>query len=76
MMVRELREGRPVLYSGFGSGDGHAFVIDGYDGSGMFHVNWGWGGSRDEYYVLSVLNPYNNGDGYSSNQSAIIGVTP
>lgn len=76
MMVKELQEGRPVLYDGRGSGGGHQFVIDGYDGSGMFHVNWGWGGNRDEYYVLSVLNPYNNRDGYSSDQSAIIGVKP
>ena len=39
---------------------GHAFIIDGYqakDGVGYFHVNWGWGGSSDEYFLISVLNP-------------------
>ena len=54
----ELAAGRPVLYSGQSNDGGHAFVCDGYDDNGLFHINWGWGGKNDGYFALSVLNPY------------------
>ena len=40
--------------SGNGIG-GHAFVCDGYDGKGYYHINWGWGGDSDAYFLLLVL---------------------
>ena len=54
---------RVVLYSGFNESSGHQFVIDGYDGKGFFHVNWGWGGSEDGYFTLATLNPDAKGIG-------------
>ena len=76
-IYKELAEGRPVLYSGQSSDGGHQFIIDGYDGNGLFHINWGWGGSSDNYFVLSAANPYEeSGKGYSGSQDAIIGVQP
>ena len=82
MIYTELAQGRPVLYSGLSEGGGHAFVVDGYDGDGLFHLNWGWGGMSDGYFLLSVLNPDNTSgigssdttDGYSYAQDAIIGL--
>lgn len=82
MIYNELANGRPVLYGGQSTGGGHAFVVDGYDGNGLFHINWGWGGIGDSYFLLSVLNPYNNEsigsssseDGYSFNQEAVVGI--
>lgn len=80
----EVADARPVIFCGQSSGGGHCFVIDGYDASdGLFHVNWGWGGMSDGYFLLSVLNPDNttgigastSGDGYTAGQSAIIGIT-
>lgn len=78
----ELAAERPVLYDGQSSGGGHAFVVDGYDGDELFHVNWGWGGSQDNYFALSVMNPGDNSgigastsnDGYSFGQEAVIGI--
>ncbi len=55
LIYKELKNGRPVLYGGSGSA-GHQFVIDGYNGNELFHVNWGWNGFRDNYVALSVLN--------------------
>ena len=80
----ELRDNRPVIYGGAAAGGGHQFVIDGYDVDGLFHVNWGWAGSCNGYFLISVLNPDNNSgigaastsDGYSISQSAIIGAQP
>ncbi len=68
MIYDELKEGRPVLYSGQSSSGGHAFVIDGYDNNDYFHVNWGWGGYQDDYFLLGALNDYNY------DQDAIIGI--
>ena len=80
----ELAAGRPVLYAGLSSGGGHAFVIDGYGGDDYFHVNWGWGGGSNNYFLLSILDPGSNSgigassstDGYSYDQGAIFGAQP
>lgn len=85
IIYNELASGRPVLYGGQSTGGGHAFVCDGYRyeyATDFFHINWGWGGMSDEYYVLSVLDPYSGqGDGGSSStggfyfgQEAIVGI--
>lgn len=73
LLYDEVAAGRPVLYRGQGSG-GHAFVLDGYDESGMFHFNWGWGGYCDGFFNLDALNP----GGYTFNyqQMAIVGIKP
>ena len=84
IIYNELKEKRPVLYSGSTSSSGHAFVVDGYNGDELFHVNWGWGGSCDGYFMLTVMNPdatdgagaSASSDGYSSGQSALIGIRP
>jgi hypothetical protein len=73
LMRKECDNGRVLPYAGYGSG-GHAFVLDGYDDSGNFHFNWGWGGTADGYYSMGNLNP--SGQDYSSSNSAIIGVEP
>ena len=31
---------------------GHAVVFDGFDSNGFFHINFGWGGSANGYYML------------------------
>ncbi|MDR0866619.1 MAG: C10 family peptidase [Candidatus Symbiothrix sp.] len=77
----ELNANRPVFYSGHGSGGGHAFVCDGYDGDDLFHINWGWGGSSNGYFELSALSPSALGigggsGGYNTSQSIIAGIQP
>ncbi|MDE5827315.1 MAG: C10 family peptidase [Duncaniella sp.] len=60
VIVNEINEGRPVLYSGQDVSSGHAFVCDGYEMRGsvpFFHINWGWGGSANGYYASDALNP-------------------
>ena len=80
IIYNELKEARPVYHAGYSMNGGHAFVCDGYDGNGMFHFNWGWGGSYDGYYKLVLLNPETGGigsgssDGYSYGQEIIIGI--
>lgn len=64
-VYNELKNGRPAIYDGSSPGGGHAFVVDGYDGNGYFHINWGWGGLCNGYYLLTALNPTQQGTGGS-----------
>jgi len=58
IIKQQLDAGLPLLYfSRSDSGVQHGFVIDGYDNSGRFHVNWGWNGSSDGWYYLNALTP-------------------
>ncbi len=60
IIVNEINEGRPVIYSGQDVSVGHAFVCDGYEMRGSvpyFHINWGWGGSANGYFSSDALNP-------------------
>lgn len=81
VIYNELAAKRPVMICGYTKGGGHAFVCDGYDGKGYYHINWGWSGNSDAYFLLSVLNPDDQGvggtpdsDGFSIWQSAVIGI--
>lgn len=76
LIKSELREGRPVLYAGSSNAMGaHAFVCDGYDGNGLFHINWGWDGMDDGYFNLDLLAPATVGyAGFSYSQEAIVGI--
>ncbi len=84
LVYNELASGRPVLYNGDSDTAGHAFICDGYDETGLFHINWGWGGDCDGYFSLSVLNPEQSSNvaygssslGFSMGQEIIIYVSP
>ena len=82
MIATEILASRPVLYAGYDSAGGHAFVLDGIDSAGMFHVNWGWGGAYDGYYTTDSLSPGAGGVGgnatytFNMNNSAVIGIMP
>ena len=78
----EIADGRPVLLGGQDTRYGHAFVCDGYLSEGFFHINWGWDGDYDGYYLLSLCNPSNSAAptvsgvnyGYSRAQEAVVGI--
>ena len=77
----ELNDERPILYGGVTpSNAGHQFVVDGYEGD-YFHVNWGWGGLANAFFLLTNLKPDTQGTGgstidepYSMMQSAVVGM--
>lgn len=54
-IISELDKGNPVIVSGFGDTNGHAFICDGYDSEGYFHFNMGWGGKDDGYYLTNSI---------------------
>ncbi len=87
LIYNELKEGRPLVYCGLAYDGGHAFVVDGYqamNGSGYYHVNWGWGGWYNGYFKIAILNPADivpgvtstTAEGYNWKQEALIGLQP
>jgi len=72
----ELDAGRPIGYGGNNSdfSGGHAFVCDGYDENDFFHLNWGWGGSGNGFFIISDLSIGQNDYNYTNH--AYIGIQP
>jgi len=75
MIEAQLAAGCPILYGGVDADKnaGHAFVVDGC-GGGMYHINWGWSGSGNGYFVLDAFTY--NGLKYSSEQQMLYQVYP
>ena len=77
LLYAELQAARPVIYRGENNSGLHTFIVDGCDSSGRYHVNWGWNGMSDGYFVLSDLNPATQGTGgYINKQAMVIGAKP
>jgi subtilisin-like proprotein convertase family protein len=74
----EVQNGRPSQFRISGPPGGHSVVVDGYrdDPSEQIHINMGWAGSYDGWYVSNniVAGPYvfTNVD----YQAAVIGIEP
>jgi len=81
MLKEQIDATLPIYYDGFNDNIGHAFILDGYDNTGKFHFNWGWGGSYDGYFVTTALNPGTGGAGsgtgtYNERQTIIVNIKP
>lgn len=84
LLYTELKEGRPIIMEGIRNtttNAGHCFILDGYGKDDYYHINWGWAGDANGYYLLTALAPSSSaegasGFGYSSNVGATIGIKP
>lgn len=85
MILNELNDKHPILFSGQSSDGGHSFILDGYvnddSNNPSYHVNWGWGGHYDNYFKLNALEPAGQGiggssGGYNADQSILYGCFP
>lgn len=70
-LKEQLDLGWPVLYSGTEpeAQYGHAFICDGYTDADMFHINWGWGGSNNNYFLIDDIQ-------YSANVRGVLNFVP
>lgn len=76
-LMYEFDNNRPVYYAGQGTKGGHAFVADGYkitDNKTYFHINWGWGGSGNGWFLLTRLD--SGDDVYSNLPQVIVSIIP
>jgi hypothetical protein len=76
LLAAELTDGRPLIYSGFPPDNnvGHAFNIDGVDSRGYFHLNWGWNGKYNGYFLINNLRPGTNN--FTRDQGAVVNIRP
>ena len=74
MVRNELDNARPLIYRGYGDVYGHAFNLDGYQGTNYFHFNWGWSGAYNGYYYLTNLNP--GSSNFTNDQGGIFYLFP
>lgn len=75
IIINEIDNGRPVLYSGQDVSSGHAFVCDGYEWRGnvpYFNINWGWGGLANGFFASDALNPVGSRAHSYNDQTTII----
>ena len=75
IMLEEIEQGRPIVFTGSSATVGHAFNVDGYDAvNNKFHINWGWDGSGNGYCAVSAF--VGGGMGFNNDQSMVIGIMP
>lgn len=70
LMRTELEAGRPIPYHDMW--EGHAWVVDGVDVDGKFHMNWGFNGKFDGWFEINALvfNPYDDDEVWDFSQSS------
>ncbi|HNS17210.1 MAG TPA: C10 family peptidase [Bacteroidales bacterium] len=76
LVVAHLDRAMPCYYAGWADytyTSGHGFVVDGYQGE-YFHMNWGWSGYLDGFFLLDELAP--GGSDFNYAQELIINCFP
>lgn len=74
-LIDNLYMHKPIIYAGAdASYGGHAWNCDGVNDSLYFHMNWGWGGAGNGYFLLDDLSS-GNGD-FNEYQRAVINISP
>ncbi len=82
MLKNEISQGRPLPFDAqtdTDSPEGHCFVLDGFNAEGLFHVNWGWGGRSDGFFLITSLDPKgetNPNGGFIMRQRTLIDFAP
>ncbi|MBP8944648.1 MAG: C10 family peptidase [Paludibacteraceae bacterium] len=74
-IINEIHYRRPV-YAELPGEPGHAVVLDGYDTDGLFHINFGWGGQYNGYYVLNNNSTFTVAYKFGTNISSTCYITP
>ena len=72
-LKKDLDGNLPIIYGGGnGNGKSHSYICDGYNADGRFHFNWGWGGSKNGWFLLSAVK--STGEKLIVGHDAILGV--
>jgi hypothetical protein len=77
LIITNLDARKPLYYAGWEDTTftmGHAFICDGYQDTGYYHFNWGWGGYADGYFYTNQLNPA--GSNFNFCQELIVDIYP
>lgn len=76
LLLNELNAGRAIVYNAVDTkhSAGHSFNIDGYDGNGHFHINWGWSGYGNGEFSIDNLRDATMEMDYDAYHAAVIGI--
>ncbi|WP_370794797.1 thiol protease/hemagglutinin PrtT [Bacteroides stercorirosoris] len=81
MLKDEIMTVGPVLYGGATlTNEGHQFILDAYTTKDYFRVNWGGSGNSNGFFLISALNPDeqgtggSTGGGFITSQDAVFGL--
>jgi len=76
LLVTHLDQKIPMYYAGWSvpNINGHAYIVDGYQGDHFYHFNWGWGGSYDGYFYTDNLTP--GGSNFNLAQELVVNCFP
>ena len=81
LICTEVEAGRPIPYHDLY--EGHAWVLDGVDAEGRFHMNWGFNGRFNGWFEMNALIIYPNAStewdfsqGNNGGNEMIIGMYP
>lgn len=75
VLINDMQNGRPAHLAVVDESwqTGHNVVIDGYNSDGYFHINFGWGGSSDGWWLVPDASfPYQ----MSVIEGVIAGINP
>jgi hypothetical protein len=74
VVIDNIENGYPVHYAVVTPAwdSGHNVVIDGYNDEGFFHINFGWGGPSDGWYLIPQEFPYN----LTVTEGAVVNIIP
>lgn len=70
LIYAELEAGHPIPYHNVDFIDGHAWVLDGVDADGKFHMNWGWYERYNGWFEYGAFTVYPNGEEWNFNGSS------
>ena len=77
ILISNLQDGYPahLAVENPAGTSGHNVVVDGYrESDGKFHINFGWGGSMDNWYSLPDPNGYSCG--WTKIEGLIVNIIP
>lgn len=70
-LKKDLDAGHPIMYGGNDvKNGGHRFIVDGYDETGYFSINFGWFGNNNGYFAFPNFGEF------VSNHNALFNVKP
>lgn len=79
LIRQELYAGRPVMYAAYHKAVGHAFILDGLNTENYYHINFGWYGTNNGWYLITaiyLINRYGEYRDYTSKNNMILGMEP
>ena len=77
ILISNLQAGYPahLAVENAAGTSGHNVVVDGYrESDGKFHINFGWGGYKDNWYKLPDPNGFSNG--WTKIEGLIVNIIP